>query len=304
MDYPAFLALLISTCLAGCGDADTRTVADDPGRPAITSVSTCEVVQAGMALPREIAETSGLARGIDDPDRFWTHNDAGNAAELFAIDAAGSVEPVRVTGAESVDWEDLEAAPCDAGACLYIGDIGDNDAERGSITIYRIPEPGPGVTETKHAEALHARFPDGPRDAESLFAVNGDLYIVNKGRNEAIALYRYAGPQHADQTVTLERVRELLPQPEDNDDFVTAASATPDGRWVGVRTYRTLYVYPAHALLGGGTAEPTVFDLSSLGEAQGEGLAMANDGSIWVSSEADGKENQPSWSQLRCSLDG
>lgn len=305
MDYPAFLALLASACLVGCGEADTRMVADDPGRTAEASVSTCEVIHASTALPPEIEETSGLARGIGDPDRFWTHNDAGNAAELFAIGSSdGAVERVRVAGAESVDWEDIEAAPCEAGGCLYIGDIGDNDAERDRITIYRIPEPAAGATESAHAEALHARYPDGPRDAESLFAVGGDLYIVNKGRTEAIALYRYAGPQHADQTVTLERVRELLPQPEDNDDFVTAATATPEGRWVGVRTYRTLYVYAADPLLGGGTAEPTVFDLGSLDQAQGEGLAMADDGSVWVSSEADGNEDRPSWSQLRCVLDG
>lgn len=311
MDYPAFIALLASTCLASCGDADTRPVDDDPGRLAITAVSTCEVVQADVALPREIEETSGLARGINDPGRFWTHNDAGHAAELFAIGASsgssasdGSAERVRVAGAESVDWEDLEAAPCEAGACLYIGDIGDNEAERARITIYRIPEPAAGARESEHAEALHARYPDGPRDAEALFAVGGDLYIVNKGRNETIALYRYTGPQRTDETVTLERVRELLPQPHDNDDFVTAATATPDGRWVGVRTYRTLYVYPAAPLVGGGTVEPLVFDLGSLGEAQGEGLAMADDGTVWVSSEADGREDRPRWSQLRCDLDG
>lgn len=304
MDYPAFIALLASTCFAGCGDADSRPVDDDPGRMAITSASTCEVVQAAVALPREIEETSGLARGINDPARFWTHNDAGHAAELFAIGASGgSAERVRVAGAESVDWEDIEAAPCEAGACLYIGDIGDNDAGRARITIYRIPEPAAGATETEHAEALHARFADGPRDAEALFAVGGDLYIVNKGRNEAIALYRYRGPQRTDETVTLERLRELLPQPHDKDDFVTAATATPDGRWVGVRTYRTLYVYPAPALVGGGTVEPLVFDLSSLGEAQGEGLAMADDGTVWVSSEADGREDRPRWSHIRCAFD-
>lgn len=263
------------------------------------------MIHAGTALPREVKETSGLARGIGDPNRFWTHNDAGNATELFAIrGTGGSADRVRVAGAESVDWEDIEAAPCDAGACLYIGDIGDNDAERDRITIYRLPEPAAGATETEAAQALHARYPDGAKDAEGLFVVEGDVYIVNKGHSEAIALYRLPGPHRAGRTATLEHVRELLPQPGDTDDYVTAATATPDGRFVGVRTYRTLYIYTANALLGGGVADAQVFDLSSLDEAQGEGLAMASDGTVWLSSEGEGGEEEPRWSQLRCALEG
>ena len=118
--------------------------------------------------------------------------------------------------------------------------------------------------------ALRARFPDGPTDAEALIVrPAGDLFIITKGRNREIALYRYPAPQRPDEIVTLERVRTLLPEPKDDDDRVTSAAATPDGRWIGVRTYRTLYVY---------------------------------DGTVWLSSEAANKRSRPQLSTLACSL--
>lgn len=326
MNRLTVLVIVTTACLAGCGgdasevgEAKQRLEETEElpgGSPAASSTAAagaCEVIDADMPLPDEVRETSGLARSTRDPGVFWTHNDAGNDPELFAFDRDGRlIQRVVVTGSELVDWEDLESAPCgDGGACLYVGDIGDNDAERDHITIYRVPEPGARDTRTAPAEALHARFPDGPRDAEALFAArSGDLYIITKGRAEEIGLYRYPAPQRPTGTVTLERVRTLFPAPRDGGDRVTAATSTPDGRWVGVRTNRRLYLYPARALLSAGPAgagetgtdavEPITIDLSPLAEPQGEALAMADDGAVWVSSEAD--DEGPRWSRLRCSL--
>ena len=259
-----------------------------------------------MPLPEEVRETSGLARSARAPEMLWTHNDSGNQPEIFGIAADGKlIQRVSVTGAALVDWEDLEAAPCGSVTCLYVADIGDNAGQREQITIYRFPEPAAGATQTAPADALHARFPDGPKDAEALFAdATGNLYVVSKGRREEIALYRYAGPQRPGETVTLERVREVFPRPLTSMDWVTAATSTPDGRWVGIRTYRRLYLYPASQLLGAGVLKPIVVDLTVLSELQGESLALANDGSVWVSSEAEQLGRQPSWSRLSCTFPG
>ena len=100
----------------------------------------------------------------------------------------------------------------------------------------------------------------------------------------------------------LQRVRDLFPEPDDPRDHVTAAAATPDGRWVGVRTYRTLYLYPLDELLRTAPLEPRVVDLSALPGRQGEGLAMANDGAVWLSSEAEDDDERPLWSRLQCEL--
>lgn len=298
--------------LAGCGEAgeglavarETSVAGRASGGGAADPV--CQVVAPALPLPVEVRETSGLAQSRRDPARFWTHNDAGNGPELFAVDAGGTlVQRVRVTGARAADWEDIEAGPCPAGNCLYVGDIGDNDGRREGITIYRIPEPEPGRAESQPAAALQARFPDGPQDAESLFALGaGELYLVTKGRGGPIALYRYPAPQRPGETVTLERVRELFPEPRDADDRVTGATASPDGRWVAIRSYRRLYLYPAAALLDRGSTppEPIVVDLAPLGHSQGEAVAMAADGAVWLSTEANKGDDGPAWARLQCTL--
>ena len=263
----------------------------------------CDVLAEGIPLPEDVRESSGLAIGGRDPGVFWTHNDAGNDPELFAIDASGTLlQRVRVAGADLIDWEDIESAPCGEETCLYVADIGDNDADRERITVYRVIEPPATASETVPADAFHARFPDGPRDAESLFTDgSGVLYLVTKGRRETIDLYRWPALAEPGETGTLEHVRELFPEPEDNDDWVTAATSTPDRRWVGVRSYRSVYLYPMAALLSGRAVEPHTIDLSEHADAQGESLAMAEDGRMWVSSEGEGDEAS-TLSLLRCAL--
>ena len=59
--------------------------------------------------------------------------------------------------------------PCSGGSCLYIGDIGDNDAKRKRVTIYRVPEPEPTAQQPRPLDAVyHLTYPDGAHDAESL----------------------------------------------------------------------------------------------------------------------------------------
>ena len=99
-----------------------------------------------------------------------------------------------------------------------------------------------------------------------------------------------------------ERVRELFPRPEGNRNRVTAAAATPDGRRVGIRTYRRLYLYDTESLVGGGELTPTVVDLAPLQEDQGEGLALANDGTVWLTSEAENRRSRAALNGLRCSF--
>ena len=299
--------IALAACLAACNSGRTGAALAQTTAAAVSppQLTICQVVESNVPLPPDVRETSGLARSILDPGRFWTHNDAGNGPELFALDERGRlIERVRVAGANMVDWEDIAVAPCSSGSCLFIADIGDNDGERDEVIIYRVPEPAAGATETISAIAMRARFPDGARDAEGLFLDrSGNLYIVNKGRRENIALYRYAAPHRADETVTLERVRDLFPQPSDDQDLVTAAASTPDGRWIGIRTYRTLYLYRADDLFSGDVAlQPIVADLSAIGEAQGESLTLGDDGAVWISSEAENSGTQARWARLQCSL--
>ena len=282
---------------------EVRTAPPPVGAPEALA---CKSSVPASPLPLELRETSGLARSRKTPELLWTHNDSGNEPFLFGIDTTGALAAqVRVTNATLVDWEDLEAGPCPSGTCLFIADIGDNRQARDSVTVYMVPEPLPDAVQSDPAAAFHLKYPDGPQDAESLFILpNGDLYIVTKGRHADVALYRVTrDARQINRTTTLERVRSLWSRPGSARDRVTSATASPDGKWVAIRTYRTLHLYRTDALTASsGTPQSVEFDLAPLREKQGESVSMTNDGQVWLTSEAERKRDHPMLAQLSCTL--
>jgi hypothetical protein len=292
-----------TTCLLGLGALLGCT---DAGASVSHQHAACRVNGTSRPLPVELRETSGLAQSRRDPALFWTHNDSGNQPILFALDPEGRVVGrSRVVGAALTDWEDIEAGPCGTGSCLYIADIGDNARTRQFVTIYSVPEPAPGSGTTSQATTFRVRFPDGPQDAEAMFRLpSGDFFLVSKGRHAAISLYRLRAPHQSDSIATLERVRELWPQPRDERNRVTSATATPDGRWIAIRTYQTLYLYAAAPLIAGEPVTPREVDLAPLREVQGEAIAMSNSGTVWLTTEAKKKKDPPRMSRLDCPIAG
>jgi hypothetical protein len=285
--YVAVSALLATSCAAA---AQSPT----------TTANTCSIATALQPLPADVRETSGLVRGRANKDVFWTHNDSGFQAEIFALGSDRSIKArVTIEGGSLVDWEDMEGGACGDANCLYIADIGDNDGNRKSITIYEVREPTLPATSTKVSRMLTASYPDGAQDAEAFFRLpSSDFYVVTKGRQKSIKLYRLNPAGQG----AMELVRELAPRPRAEADRVTAATASPNGKWVAIRSYSTLYVYAADELLRG-TGKPAVtYSLRSLGELQGESVTLDDDGTIWMTSEAERQQDMPTISQLKCTL--
>jgi 8-oxo-dGTP pyrophosphatase MutT (NUDIX family) len=273
------------------------------GGAAAPGDSTCRVEGASVALPGRLSEASGIAAGRRSPGVLWSHNDSGEPL-LYAFSPDGrALGEVRVTGAGVKDWEDVAAGPCASGSCLYLADIGDNAASRPSATVYRVPEPAPTDGQTRPAEAFHATYPDGPQDAEALFVLpDGGIYIVTKGETGPIAVYRFPQPLRAGAQVRLERVAELAGAATKRKDRITGASASPDGRWVALRTLGELALYRTADLLRGDVGAPIRVDLSSLNEPQGEGVGWGTGGTVYLSSES-GKKNHPgSLARLSCTV--
>ena len=156
-----------------------------PGELAMTQNATppsgeiCTAAGPPRPLDAEIHESSGAAVSRAHAGIFWTHNDSGEPL-LYAVDAEGrTAGRVRITGAAVEDWEDVALAPCPAGGdCLYVADIGDNDAERPSVTVYRVREPAPNASASAPAEAIRLRYPDGAHDAEAMFVLDGAIHVV------------------------------------------------------------------------------------------------------------------------------
>ena len=241
-----------------------------------------QLIGAPSVSAAALTEASGLAESALNPGVYWTHNDSGDRARLFAIDAAtGALRATfELPGVTATDWEDLAIAPdADGNDAFYIADIGDNRAGRSSVKIYRAAEPtlpaAGGSAVTINAGAVSSQrltYPGGPRDAESL-AVGADraLTIISK-REAQVGVYRLADPKFIGGNSQLESIGQLPLT------WVVGASASQDGSFVLIKTASSVLGYAiasdesvAEALVRGGAGENLPYNA----EPQGESVAAA-----------------------------
>lgn len=87
---------------------------------------------------------------------------------------------------------------------LWVGDIGDEDAERDHVVVYRLGSTDGGQS-TYHA--YDYRYEDGPRDAKAmLISGRGNVYLVTTGEDPGI--YRIRGEASRSEMNTLVRVHD------------------------------------------------------------------------------------------------
>lgn len=215
--------------LAACASADTR--------PA-TAASTRPVAMVGRLQDAAIAESSGIVASRRNPGVFWTHNDSGNAAAVYAVDRAGRLIAAFAVDARNIDWEDI--AIDDAGH-LYIGDLGNNGRNRTTVLVHRLAEPDPNRPTDRRLPVLDTwqlRFPEKPLDCEALFIHGKFGYVISKHNDATPAVvWRFPLAKPA-EPIVLERVGTLpIRSP------VTAADISADGRRLAVLTYAGLSVF-------------------------------------------------------------
>ncbi len=140
------------------------------------------MVTSGPVTLSDVPETSGLAMGRRTRGVLWSHNDSGNDAVLFAMDVAGAVRGRVSVPMRMRDWEDVSAGRCPAGDCLYLADIGDNGARRPHVAVLRVPEPRVNDSTTLAPEVFTVTYPDGPHNAEAMFVIGADAFIITKDR--------------------------------------------------------------------------------------------------------------------------
>ena len=212
-----------------------------------------------------IVESSGL---VVQDGLFVTTNDSGDSGRVFAVDPATG-QTVGVTG-WSEDPTDVEAlAPAGPGA-VWVGDIGDNTAARDSVQVTRIPV-GRG-DRTADTPTYELTYPEGAANAETLLSdpTTGRLYVATKNVFGG-SLYEAPARLDADGPNRLREVGPVLPIATDGAFF-------PDGKHVILRDYSRAVVYTFPAL-----EEVGSFRLPD--QDQGEGLAVAADDAVYVSSE-------------------
>jgi hypothetical protein len=262
----------------------------------------CEVLGESQRLPAELDESSGVAASLRAPDLFWTHTDNGSrAAWLVAVDQTGTVVGGAQMAQRVFDAEDLASAACPEGSCLYLADIGDNYQERDTLTVLRVVEPDPRSVGEPAFQRVLFRLPNGARDAEAIFVLPGEqLFLVSKGSDEPVTVYRYPPPLRPDTLVTLEVVQQLSETPRVLPRQVTGAAASSDGSLVVLRTYETLLFHRWNGSALVPIEEEGVVNLRTVREAQGEGVGFGADGLVALTSETGPSGAGASLALLRC----
>ena len=257
----------------------------------------------------ELVENSAATLSLSQPGVFFTINDSGNDPLLFAFDSAGADRGVwRVAGVRNVDWEAVSAGPCAAPAadaarrpCIYIGEVGDNEGERPTRALYKVPEPiaqRAGFLGTITPRALVFRYADGPRDVEAMYvAPNGDTFLVTKRqlrdqsrRRRPALVYTLPASAWQSDTVVVATLVDSLPIIPGSAPMrqITDAALSPDGRHLAVRTYAQLYIFATDAMTGrvNNAIRPSVCNIIAFDRWPGEGVAwVGRSGRLLLTSE-------------------
>src|SRR4051812_20403333 len=75
------------------------------GRHVLTNSAYADPTVVGHIADLDITEASGIAASKCQPGIFWTHNDSGDDAFIYAINATGdNLGTWRINGAINNDW--------------------------------------------------------------------------------------------------------------------------------------------------------------------------------------------------------
>lgn len=202
------------------------------------------LLAAGQDAPVGVApvpELSGLVASSKRAGVFWAHGDSGQTPFLYPVTAEGRTagDPVRVTGARGVDWEDVALGP---DGTLYVGDIGNNRGERKDLQILAVAEPGVGAAQAGALRVLRFRYPDQTAfpqpgfDAEALAFAGGRLLLFTKRVDDRSVCYALKPDAAGEQSA--ERVLELS-----GTGMVTGAAVDPPGRRLALLAYGRVSIY-------------------------------------------------------------
>jgi hypothetical protein len=300
--------LIVGCLFSGCHSA-TSTGQTNAKRAGNKDVSTVyekpEVV--GTIKTEEITESSGLVASRCQPEVFWTHNDSGDGAFVFALNKTGEKLGVwQVKNAKNRDWEALATIKNQTGECfLYIGDIGDNNRERNDLVVYSVREPtisGADKTSnrknplpTEPADAIKIQYAKNAHyDAESLLVhpQSGDIYILTKSLSDASAVYKLSRNYNLNRINQLEKIADFT-VPSIPIGFLTGGDISSDGKRVIISDYLAAYeiILPAASKNFDDIwrEKPLIVDLGE--RQQGETVCYsADDAAIYATSE---KKNSP-----------
>jgi hypothetical protein len=251
----------------------------------------------GVIENKEIDEASGIVASYKNKGLLWTHNDSGDKNRIFSIDANGKgTREFYLDGTINRDWEAIAMAQFPEGSFIYVGEIGDNNAEFPTCAIYRVPEPEitgstPQSNTLKNVQKITYKYADGARDAEAFLIDQSskDIYIISK-RESSKRLYRLPYPQSFTQTNTAEFVQELtFSNGTGSPLYIVDGNVSVDNQEIIIKNYLQIFYWRRSA----NETIPEALKRTPkiqpyFAEPQGEGLCFAHDGSGYYTLSEEG----------------
>ena len=85
-------------------------------------------------------------------------------------------------------------------------------------------------------------------------------------------------------------------------DRITGGAASPDGRWVVLRTHAYVSFFAADEFVSGNARQLLRFDVTALQEPQGEGVSIANNGTLLLVGEGGEKHKPGTFARASCTV--
>jgi hypothetical protein len=135
--------------------------------------------------------------------------------------------------------------------------------------------------------------------------MGGQLFLVTKGHPSTMFAFPREMPPGS--LTTLERLGEVpterfLKSTIPRRIRITDGETSPDGRWVALRTNEALLLYQSQELIAHRMSHLWHADLRALDEPQGEGVAISNDGDVYLAGEGGGSGRPGTLEQMKCAL--
>ncbi|MDF1488250.1 hypothetical protein [Tessaracoccus caeni] len=130
------------------------------------------------ALPEDVGELVGAT--VDPAtNTLWLAGAGADDGTLTGVTTDGQHQEITfgndLTSVQALSFHDGR---------IYVGDIGDSNASRGHIVVYRLNDTTPGA---QSFNAFDFSFPDGPQNATALMVSGkGRIYVVTDGDDPGI----------------------------------------------------------------------------------------------------------------------
>jgi hypothetical protein len=297
------LALAAISCTAP--GADSRKAAGRTQAAAADSMGALPTAVTTISSfgPPDLLENSALVSSRSQPGVLFTINDSGNEPVLFALDTTGAFRGRwKIREATNRDWEAASRGPCTrwtaadsvraSQSCLFIGDVGDNEAQKASLTVYQLAEPsvsGSAGDGMLPSHALHFRYPDGAHDVEAMYVgPQGTIYLITKrklkdsaGKLRRALVFSIAPTAWRQRDTAVATLLDSLPIVVGTSfgRQITDASLSHDARFLAVRTYGQVFTFATDTVTGRvrNDVAPAVCNIRQAEGEPGEGVTWLRD---------------------------